>query len=167
MSHEDFEQVYLQYSDKIFRFVYFKTNNVYLAEDITSEVFVRAWKNWEKFKPDYTKAWFYKIAGNLLIDHWRREKNKKNVSLEKIVDDGFEPSNNEDLIEKISKDEKIKKLNKALESLPENLREVAILRFIEGMSGKEVSEILGLSEVNVRVLQHRALLKLKEVFKNE
>lgn len=167
MSHEDFEQVYLQYSDKIFRFVYFKTNNACLAEDITSEVFIRAWKNWEKFKPDYTKAWFYKIANNLLIDHWRRQKNKKDVSLEKIVDDGFEPSNNEDLIEKISKDEKIKKLNKALESLPENLREVAILRFINELSAKEVSEILNLSEVNVRVLQHRALLKLKEVFKNE
>ncbi len=166
-THEDFGKVYQKYSDKIFKFVYFKTSDYYLAEDITGEVFTRAWKNWDKFKPDYTQAWFYRIANNLIIDHWRKQKNKKETSLEKTMESSSEPSYDEDLIEKMSKDNKILKLNTALKKLPNKLKEVAILRFIDELSAREVGEILNLSEVNVRVLQYRALKKLKEYFNHE
>ncbi|RJQ36264.1 RNA polymerase sigma factor [Candidatus Microgenomates bacterium] len=163
---EEFEEIYHEHSDKIFRFIYLHTQDFYLSEDFTSEVFLKAWKNWEKFKPDFTKAWLYKIANNLLIDYWRNNKNKKKISLEIMVEEGIEPSYDEDLIEKIQKDETIKKINNALKELPKNLKDVAILRFIEGLSSKESGEILKLSEGNIRVLQHRALVKLKEILKN-
>lgn len=167
-SSKDFEEIYLQYSDKIFRFLYLHTKDPYLSEDITSEVFVRAWKNWKKFKPDYVSAWLYKIANNILIDYWRSKKSaswRKEVSLEEIIGAGAEPSYDKDFIEEIQKNEDIKGLKSAVDLLPENLKNVVILRFIEGMSAKEASEILKISEVNVRVLQYRALIKLKEVLK--
>ncbi|MDO8657425.1 MAG: sigma-70 family RNA polymerase sigma factor [Candidatus Levybacteria bacterium] len=164
-SDEDFEAAYLKYSDKIFRFLYLHTKDPYLSEDITSEVFVRAWKNWKKFKPDYVQAWLYKIANNILIDYWRSKKNKKDVSLEETINAGMEPSYDKDFIEEIQKNEDIKVLKSAVDLLPENLKNVVILRFIEGMSAKEASEILKISEVNVRVLQYRALIKLKEKLK--
>lgn len=165
--YEEFAEVYLQYSDKIFRFLYWRASDKRIAEDLTGEVFVKAWKNWKNFKPDYLQAWLYKIASNVLVDYWRSKKNKKDVSLEQSIDEGNEPSYDENLIEKIDKDDEIKKLNHALNSLPKNLKDVAVLRFIEEMKASQVAKILNISEVNVRVLQHRALLKLKEILKNE
>lgn len=167
-SKNDFEEAYLEYSDKIFRFIYFKTSDAYLAEDITGEVFIKAWKNWGKFDGEYIKAWLYKIANNILIDHWRSKNSKnskKNVSLEETVEAGIEPSYDEDLVERITKDDNIKKISEALKKLPQNLKEVAILRFVEEMSAKEVGQILKITEGNVRVLQHRALVKLREMLK--
>src|SRR3989344_1195401 len=124
MSNErEFSQFYEKYSDKIFRYLYFQTKNFDLAEDLTSEVFTKAWEVW----------------GNIRHDN---------------------------LLEKIQRDEEANLLARALEVLPEKLKRVAILRFIEGLSAKEVAVILEVSEVNVRVLQHRALVKLKEEMKD-
>ncbi len=167
MQDADFDELYLQFSDKIYKYFYWQVKDPYLAEDFTGEVFLRAWKNWKRFKPDYSSAWLYKIARNLLIDYWRQKKNKKELSLETSIEEGIEPSYDEDLIEKIQNDNDIQDLHKAIDSLPENLREVVILRFIEELSAREVGEILNITEVNVRVLQYRGLQKLKEFFKNE
>jgi RNA polymerase sigma-70 factor, ECF subfamily len=163
---KDFEKVYVAYSDKIYRFLYFHTKDALLAEDLTSKVFTKAWGKWGNFKNDYVQAWLYKIANNLLIDHWRVEGNKKNVSYDKWTDEGMEPGYEEDFIENISRDEQVKMLTEALDTLPDKLKKVMILRFIEEMSAKEAAEILEITEVNVRVLQHRGLVKLKEVLKN-
>lgn len=167
MRDADFDELYIQFSDKIYKYFYWQVKDPYLAEDFTAEVFTRAWKNWKRFKPDFSKAWLYRIARNFLIDYFRKEKGKKEFSLETSIEEGIEPSYDEDLVEKIQNDNDIKDLHKAIDSLPENLKEVVILRFIEELSGKEVGEILNITEVNVRVLQYRGLQKLKEIYKNE
>lgn len=164
---EDFEQIYTKYSDKIYRYLFLNTNDPYLAEDITSETFLRIWKRWRQIKPDFIQALLYKTAKNILIDYYRKHKNGKKVSLEETVERGREPSYDEDLIEKIENDNNIKKINKEIKLLPDNLREVIILRFVNDLSAKEAAEIMKTTEVNVRVLQYRALVKLKEAIKNE
>ncbi len=113
------------------------------------------------------QALLYKTAKNIIIDNYRKHKNIKNISLEETVEKGYEPSYDEDLIEKISKDENIKKINGAIRKLPENLREVLILRFVNDLSAKEAAQILNTTEVNIRVLQYRGLKKLKEEIINE
>lgn len=163
----DFENIYIKYSDKIYRYVYLSTSDPYLSEDITSETFLRIWKNWEKIKFDFIQALLYKTAKNILIDYYRKHKNGKKVSLEEIVERGIEPSYDEDLIGEITKSDNIKKVNEALKLLPDNLKEVVILRFINDLSAKEAAEILETTEVNIRVLQFRGLKKLKEIIKNE
>ncbi len=165
MRDADFDELYIKFSDKIYKYFYWQIHDFYLAEDFTSEVFVRAWKNWKRFKPDYSKAWLYKIARNLLIDYFRKKKDIREMHLS-FQEEGIEPSYDEDFIEKIQKDGQVKDLNEALSLLSDNLREVVILRFMEELSAKEVGEILGITEVNVRVLQYRALKKLREVLKN-
>lgn len=164
---QDFEKIYLKYSDKIYRYIYLNTLDPYLSEDITSETFLRIWKNWGKIKPDFMQALLYKTAKNILIDHYRKHGNAKKVSLEETVEKGIEPSYDEDLIEKINNDDNIKRINEAIKLLPNNLREVLVLRFINDLSAKEAAEILDTTEINVRVLQYRALKQLKEVIKNE
>lgn len=164
---EDFENIYIRYSDKIYRYVYLNTRDPYLAEDITSEAFLRIWKNWKKIKPDFIQALLYKTAKNILIDYFRKHKNNKKISLEETVEKGIEPSYDEDFIGKIQSDDDINKINEALKFLPDNLREVVILRFVNDLSGKEAAEVLKTTEVNIRVLQYRALKKLKEILKDE
>ncbi len=164
---KDFEIIYLKYSDKIYRYVYLNTTDPYLSEDITSETFLRIWKNWKKIKPDFMQALLYKTAKNIIIDNYRKHGNAKKVSLENIVEQGLEPSYDEDLIEKITSNDNIKKINDAIKLLPENLREVMILRFINDLPASKAAEILDTTEVNIRVLQYRALKKLKEVIENE
>lgn len=164
---QDFEKIYLKYSDKIYRYVYLNTSDPYLSEDITSETFLRIWKNWEKIKPDFMQALLYKTAKNILIDHYRKHGNIKKVSLEETLEKGIEPSYDEDLIERITNDENIKRVNQAIKTLPDNLKEVLILRFINDLSAKEAAEIMDTSEVNIRVLQYRGLKQLRKVIKNE
>ena len=164
---QEFQTIYIKYSDKIYKYLYLNTHDPYLAEDITGEVFLRIWKSWERIKPDFIHALLYKTAKNILIDYYRKHNKGKKISLEETVKQGLEPSYDEDLIEKIHKDDNIKKINDALKFIPENLKEVLILRFVDDLSAKEVAEIIDSTEVNVRVLQFRALKKLKEVIKNE
>lgn len=164
---KDFEKIYLKYSDKIYRYIYLNTLDPYLSEDITSETFLRIWKNWKKLKPDFIQALLYKTAKNILIDHYRKHKNGKKVSLEETVEKGIEPSYDEDLIEKINKDDNFKKITEAMKLLPDNLKEVLILRFMDDLSARETAEILETSEVNVRVLQYRGLKELRKVIANE
>lgn len=163
---KDFEEVYIKYSDKIYRYIYANTADPYLSEDIVEEAFLRIWKRWRDIKPDFIQALLYKTAKNILIDYYRKHKNGKKVSLEEMTERGIEPSYDEDLIEKVNKNENIQKINKALKLLPDNLREVIILRFIDDLSAKEAAELLDTTEVNIRVLQYRALKKLKEVIEN-
>lgn len=164
---KDFETIYIKYSDKIYRYVYLNINDPYLAEDITSEVFLRIWKNWKRIEKDFMQALLYKTAKNILIDYYRKHGNAKKVSLETIVEQGLEPSYDQDLIEEITSSDNIKKINEAIKLLPENLREVVILRFINDLPARQAAQILDTTEVNIRVLQYRALKKLKEIIKNE
>ncbi len=162
-----FETLYLKYSDRIFKYVYLNINDPYLSEDITSEVFLRVWKRWKKIRQDFIQALLYKIARNIIVDYYRKKKNRRQISLEESVEKGIEPFYEQEFIEKIHKDNNIAKLNQQIKLLPRNLRDVLILRFVNDLSAKEVGVILKISEVNVRVLQYRAIKKLKEVVGNE
>lgn len=155
---EEFKKVYFEYSDKIFRFLFWHLGDTNRAEDLTSEVFLRAFKNWKNFKGNFRQAWLYRIAKNLLIDFYR---SKKTSSFEEVGEIAVDP----ELLENLDKKEEIQRVRKAVEKLPENLKAVVVLRFFEELSAAETGKILEISEVNVRVLQFRALKKLKEELK--
>jgi len=154
-----FTEVYLTYSDKIFRFLYWQTRDPYLAEDLTSEVFLRAWQSWNRFDGNHLQAWLYRIAKNLLVDHWRK---RQPVPLDAVP----EPAYDARLAERLAQDHEIEQVSRALASLPEKMRTVVTFRFLEDWSCREVAELLGTSEGHVRVLQYRALRKLREVLEH-
>lgn len=161
----EYQDIYLKYSDKIYKYVYMNVSDPYLSEDITSEVFLRVWKKWETIRTDYIQALLYKIAKNIIVDHYRKKKNRKQVSLEESVQKGIEPYYDQQFIEKIQNDDNLAMLSNQLNNLPQNLKDVLVLRFIDDLPAKEVGKILSISEVNVRVLQCRAIKKLREVVK--
>lgn len=153
-----FQTLYIHYLDPIYRYFFFQTHDKFLAEDLAQEVFIRVWNSIKSYKEDkgaFT-SWMYRIAHNLLVDHYRA---KKALSLK----EGLEASYSEDWLEKLDRDEKIQKIKQALVGLPKDYQEVVVLRFFEDLSVEEVSEIMVKSEENIRVIQHRAVRKLKEI----
>lgn len=160
-SFNEFETMYMTYSDQIYRFLYWQTNDPGLAEDLTSDTFMKAWRARESFdKGTNEKAWLYRIARNTLTDHWRK---KREVAAEDIDELSFY---DDGVAERIDRELEAKLLAKALAKLPEKLRQVVSLRFIQRLSAKEVAKIVETSEGNVRLLQYRALAKLKGYLKD-
>src|SRR3972149_3673229 len=153
-----FQTLYMRYLDPIYRYFFFQTHDKFLSEDLAQEVFIKMWRSIKSFneeKGSFT-SWMYRIAHNLLIDHYR---GKKALSLK----EGLEASYSEDWLEKLDRDEKLHKVKKALLELPADYQEVVVLRFFEDLAVEEVARIVDKSEENVRVIQHRAIRKLKEI----
>ncbi len=159
---EAFGKLYDFYVDQIYRFIYFKVSRQAEAEDLTSEVFLRAWQYLKDGVPiDNLKAFLYRLSRNVVIDFYRQNYSKKIVSLEdKDVIDNLRADN---LIEQIDADVEIKSVLAKLDKIKEDYREVILLRYVEDYSIKEIAEIMNRSKGAVRVLLHRAIESLKKV----
>jgi len=165
-----FEKIYRHFFSKIYRYVFLKILNKGTAEDLTSEVFIRVYRNLNKVNLNAVtiKIWIYKIAKNLITDYFRSSQNRQNVkSLDeylegdkelestdsKLVDQGEIFSNGNQF--------KNERLISALNNLPEMQREIIFLRYVEGMDFKSISLILNKSEIALRALKFRALESMK------
>jgi len=154
---DDFESAYEAYAQGIYRFLLWRTQDSDLSEDLTSSVFEKAWQKRTTFHGGSLKSWLFRIAHNTLIDHWRKVQPLPLFDDDAIADESHEPTS-----EILDKTTDLERLHVALAILPDDVRSVVELRFIERLSAKEVGRRLGLSENNVRVIQYRALKKLKE-----
>lgn len=157
---EAFGKVYDLLVDRIYRFVLFKTGDVMVAQDITSETFMRGWRHLNKVEHRNFRAYLFKIARNLVVDHYQQRKRTVRLPEGDWLAD---PKVN---VERgFIKKQAIEELYKALSKLPKNYLEVVSLRFLEGLSVKETAAIIGKSSSAVRVIQHRAIKKLKGYLK--
>ncbi len=161
-SKEGFQEAYQKYGQAIYRFLYWQTKDTTLAQDLTSATFERAWGSRKSFKGGSAQAWLYRIARNLLTDHWRK---KKDLFMDDVPGLTERIADNTDPYD-YDAEKRVWLLGKSLDTLPEELRAVVILRFIDELSAREVGEILGVSEGNVRIMQFRALRKLRKVLEN-
>ncbi len=155
-SADQFEILYESNQPLIYRFMFWRTKDKMLAEDLTSNVFEKAWRTRQNFTGGSMKAWLYRIARTTLIDYWRKKK--------EVVDDGIihqAVSDATELAEALDQNLAIAKLQKALVKLPKDMHRVVRMRFIEGRSAHETAAQLNISEANVRIIQYRALKKLR------
>lgn len=159
-SSDNFEAAYEAHSKTIYKFLFWRTKDIQLSEDLTSSTFERAWTSRKSFHGGSEQAWLFRIARNVLIDYWRKKKEVLVEDTDTLQED-VRPST-EELMDKKTQ---LKDLGKALDALPDDMRLVVTMRFIEGLSCKQVAKNLNLSESNVRVIQYRALKKLREYLK--
>jgi len=132
------------------------------AEDLTSIVFCRIVKSIANLTGNFN-GWIYKIARNVIIDHYRYNGKRSYVEYEDGVTVDFEePSYGTISLFNVTMD-----LQTILEKLNDTERELLVLRFIQGFSSKEVSEIMGITAVNVRAMQARLLTRLRENYMKE
>lgn len=148
--------MYKEYADDIYRFIFVHVRDVELAEDLTADTFTSAWKNIATFDNRQPRAWLYTIARNRMNDHWRK---KPTIPLNEDIEIVNESDLQEDIVDRKIQ---LKKVISALNTLPEDMKSVVTMRFMQGMSAKETARSLGVTEGNVRVMQYRALKKLKE-----
>jgi RNA polymerase sigma-70 factor (ECF subfamily) len=154
-----FEALYLRFMERIYRYIYFRVGDQAQAEDMTEEVFVRAWEALPKYQLGESRftSWLYTIAHNLLVDHYRR-RNPASISsddLARYADPG-------DLPERIvGRKQEFEVLAKSIMQLDDLEQQVLLLRFVEGFSHREIAKIIGKSQTASRVIQHRALKALR------
>ncbi len=160
-----FATLYQLYADKLYRYLLYRVGNQEVAEDLTMEVFVRLLEKIETFsfgqrRPVATfSAWIYRIAFNLAVDHHRAYRRGR-VPLpirEREVDHRPGP------LEQVALGDRFEQLQQAITRLSADQQQVVILRFIEGLRTKQVADIIGKTEGAVKALQHRALVRLRQL----
>jgi len=159
MEKTDFRRFYKKHVDKVYRFVYFRVgNNRDVAEDLTSEIFMKALNAFAKYDPAKSEsAWINTIARNHLINHYRDRKD-----LDDIDDYAFKLEG-EDGEETAVVNEETQFLQKALSELQPKEKLVVEMKYLEGYRYKDIGKILGKTAGAVRVEAHRAIVKLKKL----
>ncbi len=159
---EAFGQLYDAFIDRVYRFVFFRVTDVETAEDLTSQVFLKAWENLESYRPKGPfLAWLYAIARNTVIDNYRTRK--QTVSLDEAAPIAAQ---DDKLDEHLELEFEMKSLQAAMQHLTEEQKEVLILKFIADYDTSQIARRMGKSEGAVRALQMRALQALARVMSN-
>lgn len=150
-----FACLYDAYIKQIYDFVFYKTMHQEIAEDITADVFLKAWKKIDKFKSGKFVAWLYVIARNSVIDYYRKTKEIKNV------DDCWDLSDGQDILLNTDKLMQIEKLKKIMSSFNYSDREILIMRFWQDLSFAEIAGLLNKEQGAVKMACARAIKKIQ------
>lgn len=165
---ESYAKLYDAYVDRIYRFVYFKVSSHEEAEDITSEVFLKAWHFIQEKKDIKSfSGLLYRIARNCIIDLYRRKSAKPEANLEEQIEKGFEAGDKGKWLKDINAKLESEKIIKALKKLKQEYQEVITLRYVDELEIDEIAEIVGKGNVAVRVTLHRAITKLQAFLEQE
>ena len=158
-----------EHQRKVLNTCYRFLNNKEDAEDLTQEVFLEVYKSISSFRGESKiSTWIYRIAVTKSLDFIRKKKRKKRFTILKRVfsDDniksGIPDKTNLNPVKKVEEQDRIRILNEALESLPQNQRAAFTLSKYDEMSYKEIAEILNTTIPSVESLIHRAKNKLKK-----
>lgn len=151
-----FEKYYREFLPKIYRFVYFRIGSKKEeAEELTSEIFLKALDHFEEFEDNKPfSPWIYQIAKNHIINHYRVLG--RTVPMAEDFD-----APDKDGVDRISAFESREELVKILNNLPPEKRRVLELKYLNGFSYKEIAQMLGEKELNLRVMVSRAIKELK------
>jgi len=169
--NEQFSQIYDQYIDKIYRFVYLKVNSQEVAEDITSKVFIKGWEAYKKSQipsPDGQKeiknlgAFLYQIAKNSVIDYYRQKGRASVVSTDVVAELADSKTSAQD---KAILNADVALVKTAIQKLKKDYQDVLIWHYIDDMPIGQIAEMIDKKEGAVRVMLHRGLKDLKGIIK--
>ncbi len=141
---------------KIYNFIYFKTLNKELAEDLTSQVFLKALKNIISFKYENFSAWLYAIARHTVVDYYRSSQEIKNI------EDCWDLADDINLTESAHDNLNLEKVKEAMQFLSTADRELLIMRLWLDLPFKEIASSLNKKESAVKVSFGRALDRLRQ-----
>ncbi|AUO09631.1 RNA polymerase [Paenibacillus jamilae] len=155
------------YGDSVLSLVFLIVKDRTMAEDITQEVFLKAFRGWDSFRQESSmKTWLYRIAINeskKYLRSWSFRKIFSTLKKETPIETPREPSAEDALMGKIAKEDVARQLMAA----SVRYREILILHYYEDLSIKEVSQVLGISVKAVRTRLYRARQHFKAILKRE
>jgi RNA polymerase sigma-70 factor, ECF subfamily len=151
--------LYDHYLDPIYRFIYYKVFSREVAEDLTSDTFLKALRQLSSYHGGRGRfnSWLYSIARNTVIDYYRTKKEHESI------DDIFDLGHDERTPEQIDTLASLARIEEYLETLPARQREIITLRVWEGKSFAEIATILGGSEASMKMAFSRSIRELRRV----
>ncbi|MDP3953780.1 MAG: RNA polymerase sigma factor [bacterium] len=163
----EFTRAYDEYADAIFRHCYFRISDRERAKDLMQETFIKTWdyilKHDERI--DNLRAFLYKTAHNLVVDEYRKAKG--NASLETMQEDGFQPGVTETITDSVGAKLESEYVLKVVEKIDGKYREAVIMRYMDGLTPKEIAKITGETQNNISVRINRGLKQLREILEND
>lgn len=157
-----FSKIYDQNINKIYRFILLKVSSPEMAQDLTSETFLRGWESFRSGnKIENPQAFLYRIARNLVIDYYREKGRAQFVSPEMVIIADPNPG----IEEKAALSSDLGRVRAVLANLKEDYQNIIIWHYLDDLPIKEVAKMLDRTEETTRVLLHRALKALREKIK--
>lgn len=154
-----FSKIYDQCIDKIYRFIFLKVSSEEIAQDLCSETFLKAWKSYKNnSKIDNPSAFLYRIARNLVVDHYRKKGRTQFVSLDSVPVFDSNPG----IEEKAALNSDLERVRTSLIKLKEDYQNVIIWHYLDDLPIPKVAKMLEKSEQATRVTLFRALKALRE-----
>jgi RNA polymerase sigma-70 factor (ECF subfamily) len=148
----------------IYRYLYRYVGDAAQAEDLTSEVFVRLLQvlSTRRAPREHLQGWLYRVAHNLAMDLFRERAKGTSLELDErlAAADDLPPA-------QLQKHQEQEHLRAAIQQLSPDQQQVIVLRFGEGFKIRKVAQLLGKSEGAVKILQHRAVKRLRRLLANE
>lgn len=162
---QEFQTFYQENLNLIYRYVYSKVGNREEAEDLTSQIFVKAVRGVHTERGALSmQKWLFQVARTTIADFWRARYRIATSSLEELLDAGWEGPVQSEAAE--INPGPVERVQRLLQALPERYRNVLNCRFLLNFSIRETAVSLGLSEANVKVLQFRALKRAADLEKS-
>jgi RNA polymerase sigma-70 factor (ECF subfamily) len=153
-------QLYRQYAPAIYGYVASRVRDSAVADDLTSEVFLRALEGLPRF--EYrgvpVSAWLYRIAHDRMVDHFRQQARRPTMPLENEL-----LSVQDEIEQEVDTRLRVQQLREAIDQLTAEQHQVILLRFSAGLKLKEVAYVMNKSIEAVKMLQWRALARLKQL----
>ncbi|MFD7258032.1 ECF subfamily RNA polymerase sigma factor, BldN family [Streptomyces sp. NPDC059874] len=163
---EAFGRLYDQYSDTVYRYIYYRVGGKATAEDLTSETFLRALRRISTFTwqgRDFG-AWLVTIARNLVADHFKSSRFRLEVTTGEMLDaNEVERSPEDSVLESLSN----AALLEAVRKLNPQQQECVTLRFLQGLSVAETARVMGKNEGAIKTLQYRAVRTLARLLPDD
>jgi RNA polymerase sigma-70 factor (ECF subfamily) len=158
---EVFGKLYNIYLGQIYRYVFYQVRDRMTAEDLTEEIFIKAWEALGRYKQrsGTFSAWLYRIAHNHVIDYFRTTRQHLALNEEMPAAGSLEQEAEAKLMQQ--------ELAEVISLLPPQQKQVIILKFIEGLDDSEIAQIMQKRQGTIRVIQTRALAALRQRLSSE
>jgi RNA polymerase sigma-70 factor (ECF subfamily) len=158
------QSVYQEQVGPIYSYIYRRIGNREDAEDLTSQVFIKAVHNLDlRLDPLQIQKWLFQVARTIIADHWRLYYRASINSLEEMLDIGWEGPQTQEMFTVHDAFQEQERVQRLLTSLSEQYRDVLINRFLLNLSIKETAQKMHITEANVKVLQFRALKRAADL----
>lgn len=163
-----FGELYDMYVRRIYRFVYFKVPSAEVAEDLTSETFLKAWRYLlQKRDVPHLQALLYSVARSVVVDWYRSSANERgDVSLDEAITNELPGTGSEQLLRAIETDLDLTRVLEKVRGLKDEYREVLTMKYLDELSHREIASALGKSASHVRVIAHRAVKALSDALES-
>ena len=159
---QEFQTFYQENLGLIYRYVYSKVGNREEAEDLTSQIFMKAVRGVDTDRgPQSMQKWLFQVARTTIADYWRAHYRVSVNSLEELLEGGWEGPLDEEPAAMDGKPED--RVQRILQALPEHYREVLTCRFLLNLSIRDTALRMNLTDANVKVLQFRALKRAADL----